>query len=64
MSETLLGRTTRTVTFTDQGNTIRMVRKPASTFVWAKDQGDGTLRIRVPQTLLTQTVPLSAVEPV
>ena len=63
MNETMLARTTRTVTFIDKGNTIRMVRKPRNTFVWAKAQRDGTLRICVPQTLLEQTVYLSAVEP-
>ena len=64
MNKEMLARTTRTVTFIDKGNTIRMVRKPCSTFVWAKAQRDGTLRIRVPHTLLEQTVYLSAVEPV
>lgn len=64
MSETLTGRTTRTVTFIDEGNTLRMVRKPAGTFVYARQMDDGTLRIRVPQTLLSQTVSLATVYPI
>ena len=52
MSETLIGRTTRTVYFIDQGNPIRMVRKPAGTYVYVTTPKTCTFRIRVPQTLL------------
>ena len=65
MDETLLGRTTRVVTFVDKCNTIRMVRKPAGTFVYVTaTKQAGVFRVRVPQTLLEQDVYLSAVEPV
>ena len=67
MNETLTGRTTRPVLFADQAEKVFTfgVRKPAGTLVYveAHKTGSGTIRIRVPGTLLEQEVPMSAVEP-
>ena len=69
MDETLTGRTTRTVCFTDKAQVIRLghsiggVRKPAGTLVYVTCPKPGIFRVRVPGTLLEQDVPLSAIEP-
>jgi hypothetical protein len=56
--KTQLARITRTVTFIDEANTIRirMVRKPAGTLVYVGREVNGYIRIRFPPTLLTQDV--------
>jgi hypothetical protein len=70
MTETLTGRTTRTVTFIDKGEARRFghvtggVRRPAGTLVYVTAKRDGTFCIRVPQTLLEQDVYLRDIEPV
>ena len=67
MSETLTGRTTRAVDFTDLGEraVVFTVPRPAGTVVYveAHKTGSGTFRIRVPGTLLVQVVPMGAVGP-
>lgn len=66
MDETLTGRTTRPVTFTDKGAGVVCggVRMPAGTLVYVTcPRAGGPFRIRIPGTLLEQDVGLGAVEP-
>jgi hypothetical protein len=60
--KTQLARTTRPVTFIDEANTIRMVRKPAGTLVYVGHERNGFIRIRFPQTLLTQDVSAASLQ--
>jgi hypothetical protein len=67
MSETLTGRTTRTVAFIDKSRNVvtSAVRKAAGTTVYVTEhpRTAGLFIIRIPGTLLEQDVNLSAVEP-
>ena len=56
--ETLTGRTTRPVTFTDKSTAVVAlpVRRPAGTLVYVTCPRPGTFRIRIPGTLLDQDV--------
>jgi hypothetical protein len=65
MSETLTGRTTRPVSFTDSSQKVitSAVTKPAGTEVYVTRMlKDGTWNIRIPGTLLTQNVYPASVE--
>jgi hypothetical protein len=65
MSETLTGRTTREIAFTDESQKVitSATRKPAGTEVYVTRMlKDGTWNIRIPGTLLTQNVYPASVE--
>jgi hypothetical protein len=70
VEDTLIGRTTRRVTFIDKAETARFGHAmfprtmPAGTEVYvAATNRPGEFRIRIPGTLLEQVVSLSSVEP-
>lgn len=66
MNETLVGNTTRDITFGAAG-ADRVVRDfckvPAGTEVYVTERRNGTLRLRLPGTLFTQDVNGSSVVP-
>lgn len=66
MTETLIAITTRPVTFGVTGpDKVRRDQQvhPAGTEVYVTRIRKGTCRVRIPGTLLDQTVPMSAVAP-
>ena len=66
MNETLIGRTTREITFSvidhQTHRCVRTETRPAGTEVYARLRKDGMFGIRVPGTLLTQDVYPASVE--
>jgi hypothetical protein len=63
MTETLTGKTTRSILFRDFTTETMMVRRPAGTTVYVTEHRRGKFIARIPHTLFEAHVSLIDVEP-